>query len=172
MNIRSGSPYPFKFRENLTHRMIELSAIHTKSATLAYRREFDIGRPEALIINMVGHYGMLMAADIANISSFDKALVARAIQKLIDKRLLKSDVDDSDRRKHNLLLTGAGLKIFEQNQCSGRQRYEAWIDGLSDADLSALDKLITKLTDNAEEEYRREVERGEKRIATKKAQAK
>lgn len=149
----SDAPFDgsYKYRDNSPHYIQALNALYTQAATVAYRNSYKIGRPEGLIINMIGNYGPLKATDIARIASFDKALITRAIQKLVSKEHITYITDEIDKRQKNITLTKTGISIFERNSAAGKERFSGWMKDISIEDQITLKKILQKLTANAEE---------------------
>lgn len=144
----------YKFRENTPHRVIELSNLYSQASTIQYRRDFNIGRPEALIINTVGAYGPQTAAAISRMTAFDKALISRGIGSLQKKGFVHYEDDGADKRQKIVALSAEGEQAFKINQNASRERYECWMEEISEEEIDAFEKILNKLKMNAESRLR------------------
>jgi DNA-binding MarR family transcriptional regulator len=114
----------------------------------AYKERYGMLRTEWRVLFHLGIYGRMRAQDIVARASIHKTKVSRAVQGLEDRRFLKREKDETDRRREHLELTPAGRRAYEDLYEVARQ-YEAELTrGLSAQDLSDLRRLLAQLEAN------------------------
>jgi DNA-binding MarR family transcriptional regulator len=78
-----------------------------------YKSRYGMLRAEWRVLFHLGIYGELTATEIGERAKMHKTKISRAVQKLSDRRLLKRQRDEIDRRAERLTLTAAGLAVYE-----------------------------------------------------------
>lgn len=86
--------------------------------------------------------------DLVTHSGRDKAQVARLIKDLEEKGLIVRTPDPADRRVQRLTPTPAGQEAAARLACIKRVVTARMLDGLSDADLADLSRLIAAMREN------------------------
>jgi DNA-binding MarR family transcriptional regulator len=77
-----------------------------------YESRHDLSMPAWRSLAVIARYQPLTASRLATLTSSDAFKVARAIELLVRRGLIRRDVDKSDRRRASLRLTAAGRKIY------------------------------------------------------------
>jgi len=77
-----------------------------------YKRKYGITRPEWRVLFNVGQYGPITPVDLSARSFLHKTEISRAAVKLEERHWLKRIDDPKDRRSHQLALTPAGKRAF------------------------------------------------------------
>lgn len=106
---------------------------------------YGLVRPEFVALYAVGLKEGVAAKNIVSSSGLPKNTLSRAIQKLLQRRLLKRDTDRDDLRSFVLHLTSAGRAIFEETMPLMIRQQTAMLSGLSDAEQRQLCELMDKL---------------------------
>jgi DNA-binding MarR family transcriptional regulator len=97
------------------------------------------------VLLIVTRYGSLTAKDISHGATMDKAWVSRAVATLLQRRLLKRERDDADRRKQILSPTTAGKALYNKIRPIARKRQARILGSLDHEELEALDRILIKL---------------------------
>lgn len=113
-----------------------------------YRRiekEHGVPRPEFVVLYSLGLSDGLTASAICNSSGFPKNTISRAIQKLIDKNIIRREIDQTDLRSFVLYITGEGKRIVDQAMQPMVERETAMVSSLTPAEQLMLSELLAKL---------------------------
>ncbi len=78
-----------------------------------YASRHDLTMPAWRSLAVIARYQPLTATQLAKLTSSDAFKVARAIELLVRRGLIRRDVDKADRRRASLRLTAAGRKIYD-----------------------------------------------------------
>lgn len=128
--------------EFLPYRLNVLAQIVAEGLEREYYKAFGIAIPEWRILAALGEHREMTARDIGLHSRMHKTKVSRAVAHLVDRGLLDRRANETDRREAFLKLSPAGRSIYEAIIPMARA-YEARLtDGLSAADLSAVDRVL------------------------------
>ena len=77
-----------------------------------YASRYDLTMPAWRSLAVIARYQPLTAKQLAMLTSSDAFKVARAIELLVRRGLIRRDVDKTDRRRASLRLTAQGRKIY------------------------------------------------------------
>lgn len=78
-----------------------------------YKSRYGMLRTEWRVLFHLGLYGRMRAQDIVARASIHKTKVSRAVQALEERRFLKREQDQEDRRREHLELTKIGRRAYE-----------------------------------------------------------
>jgi DNA-binding MarR family transcriptional regulator len=106
---------------------------------------YGLVRPEFVALYAVGLKEGVAAKNIVSSSGLPKNTLSRAIQKLLQRRLLKRETDRDDLRSFVLHLTSAGRSIFEETMPLMVRQQTTMLSGLTDAEQRQLCELMDKL---------------------------
>ncbi len=106
---------------------------------------YGLVRPEFVALYAVGLREGVAAKNIVASSGLPKNTLSRAVQKLLQRRLLKRETDASDLRSYVLHLTAAGRKIFNETMPLMVQHQTAMLDCLAEDEQRQLCALMDKL---------------------------
>jgi DNA-binding MarR family transcriptional regulator len=138
--------------EFLPYRFNRLAETLSRNASIAYKTEYGLSRPEWRTFALLGQKGTMTATEISYYSTMHKTKVSRAIYALEQKRWLVREVDENDRRLERITLTKQGQKAYEnlvpkmqrieQEMISrlGKENSEALFKGLAALEELYLDK--------------------------------
>lgn len=79
-----------------------------------YTEKFGISIPEWRTVAVLGEEPGLTSTQIAKRVAMDKVAVTRAVQNLIEKRLVRRSSSQVDGRVSHLNLTKSGIKIYDE----------------------------------------------------------
>ncbi|MBD8653096.1 MarR family transcriptional regulator [Rhizobium sp. CFBP 13726] len=108
-------------------------------------KEHGLARPEFVVIYSLGLSDGLTASAICNSSGFPKNTISRAIQKLIDKNIVRREIDQADLRSFVLYITEEGRRIVDQAMQPMVERERAMISSLTPAEQLMLSELLAKV---------------------------
>lgn len=134
----------------LPYRLSVLSNTISKSIARLYADRFGITIPEWRIIAVLARFGPGSAADICGTTAMDKVQVSRALQRLTDAKLASRTIDKADRRRAVVDLTAKGRAVYDEIVPLALSREAVLLDGLSTAERSQLDTILTKLAIRAD----------------------
>jgi DNA-binding MarR family transcriptional regulator len=108
-------------------------------------KEHGLPRPEFVVLYSLGLSNGLTASAICNSSGFPKNTISRAIQKLIDKKIIRREVDQADLRSFVLHITDEGKRIVDQAMQPMVERENTMVSRLTPAEKLMLSELLAKV---------------------------
>lgn len=112
-------------------------------------KEFGLPRPEFVVLYSLGLADGLTASAICISSGFPKNTISRAIQKLIDKDIIRREVDPADLRSFVLYITDEGKRIVEAAMQMMVERERTMLSALTPAEMLMLSELLAKVVVNS-----------------------
>ncbi|BCB21822.1 MarR family winged helix-turn-helix transcriptional regulator [Bosea sp. ANAM02] len=106
---------------------------------------YGLVRPEFVALYAVGLREGVAAKNIVASSGLPKNTLSRAVQKLLQRRLLKRETDPDDLRSYVLHLTPAGRKIFDETMVPMLEHQTTMLAALSEGEQRQLCALMDKL---------------------------
>jgi len=107
--------------------------------------EFGLQRVEFVVLYSLALKNGVTASAICNSSGFPRNTISRAIQKLIDKNIIRREVDSNDLRSFVLYLTDEGRRIVDEAMQPMQEREQIMLSGLSPAEKLMLSELLAKV---------------------------
>lgn len=111
--------------------------------------EFGLQRVEFVVLYSLSLKNGVTASAICNSSGFPRNTISRAIQKLIDKNIVRREVDPGDLRSFVLHLTDEGKRIVDAAMRPMQEREQMMLAGLSPAEQLMLSELLAKVVANS-----------------------
>jgi len=133
----------------MPYRLAVLATLVSDSFSTTYGDRFGLTIPQWRVMAAVGHSPGSSASKICTYANLDKVQVSRAVAELVQRGLVRRDIDETDRRNMMLSFTAKGWRIYEDIVPVAREYEKRLLDGLSDTERSELDRLITKLAERA-----------------------
>ncbi len=121
----------------------------SRGAALRYRRQFGVSLMEWRTLALLGAHQPLSLNELARHAGLDKSQMSRVVAGLVERALVLRGIDSADGRGVRLTLTGEGVTLYEGLIASANQRNAAFSAALSEAELLALDSVLTRLADKA-----------------------
>ena len=115
----------------------------------AYEREFGLSIPQWRVIAVLARYPDLSAIEVAERTAMDKVAVSRAVQSLIDAKRVLRAFDKGDRRRSILRLSAAGQAVYTRVAPMALRYEQELLSALNPADQRTLDRLLTRLMEQA-----------------------
>jgi DNA-binding MarR family transcriptional regulator len=98
----------------LPYRLNRAAAVSSKQFSIIYHNEFNLTVPEWRILATLGQLGSATAKEIGRHSAMHKTKVSRAVASLQQRRWVKREQDEFDRRTEHLSLTASGKAAFHR----------------------------------------------------------
>lgn len=116
------------------------------SASLGKKyRDLGITIPEWRLIAHLAEVGLCSSGEICVRTSMDKAMVNRAVTRLVAAGLVLAGTSGQDRRVNVLKLTPRGQKIYERIVPLALDHEKSLLDPLSATELKELVRMLGKL---------------------------
>lgn len=144
-----GDGAAFALEQFLPYRLSVLTNTMSRAFARTYGKRFGLSIPEWRVMAVLGRFAPLSANQLAERTAMDKVRVSRAVARLMKLGLVDRAVDSGDRRRSALKLSRAGKRMHEGIVPLARRFETAWMASLSDEDRALLDRLMTRLMDNA-----------------------
>ena len=114
-----------------------------------YTSRHDLTMPAWRSLAVIARYQPLTATQLAKLTSSDAFKVARAIELLVRRGLIRRDVNKEDRRRASLSLTTEGRRVYKDIEKFSIRVERELIAGLEGCEhtmlLQSLDKLDRQL---------------------------
>ncbi len=108
-------------------------------------KQFGMQRAEFVVIYALGLKDGLTASAVCSSSGFPKNTISRAIQKLLDKEIVRREVDPADLRSFVLYLTDEGRRIVDECMQPQVDRERVMLANLTAAEQLMLSELLAKV---------------------------
>lgn len=110
-----------------------------------YKDRYGMLRTEWRVLFHLGRYGEMTAKQICEQAVIHKTKVSRAVTALEDKRFLKRETDEEDRRFEKLTLTKAGQTVFD-DLAQAATRYDQTMEDILGSDnMDTLKSMLCQL---------------------------
>jgi len=130
----------------ITSWMNQLSHALRRTLTLSYAEPFGVSVAEWRMLAFIAHEGRLSFAQLARLSSTDKALVSRTLKLLEQRGLVQLQASGRGRASKLLCrLSPAGLDLHDQMIRVARERQAAMLRVLSPTERQGLYEALNKL---------------------------
>ncbi|KND59643.1 Transcriptional regulator, MarR family [Candidatus Burkholderia verschuerenii] len=108
-------------------------------------QEFDVGRDEFNVLSCLASYGSMVARTICDVTGRPKNSISRAVNRLVERKMLKRKTNVNDRRESLLILNEAGLRLYERVLPLAVNRQQLMLESLSKEERESLDFILNKL---------------------------
>lgn len=142
---------PLKLETFLPYRLSLLSNTISGAIAAVYQDKFGISMPEWRIMMILAEYPGSSADEVCRRTRIEKSVVSRAVTRLMERRLVTRDVDESDRRRSVLQLTGTGESVYAEVMPIAIRYEQSLLSALSAPERRELDRLVGKLLRGAED---------------------
>lgn len=126
------------------------SGFYIMPAFAQIQRQSGLLRDENNILFCLSHYGPLTARSICQVFGRPKNSISRAVERLLERALIRSAPIAADRRHSLLSLQPAGRELVARSTALFRTRQERMLQALSATERVALDQILGKLMADAE----------------------
>ena len=133
----------------LPYRLSLLSNLISGAIAAVYGDKFAISMPEWRIMMILAEYPDISADEVCRRTKIEKSVVSRAVARLLGRHLINRDVDDKDRRRSILRLSGTGLSVYDEVMPIARDYEAELLADLTAEELEYFNKMIDRLMDKA-----------------------
>lgn len=134
----------------LPYRLSVLANTVSRAIARLYADRFGITIPEWRVLAILGDSGPASSAGIRARTAMDKVQVSRAIQRLVDARLVSRRADPADRRRATVAMTARGTAVYREIVPLALSREAILLDGFSAEERAQLDRLLDRLGERAD----------------------
>lgn len=139
----------FALERFLPYRLSVLTNTMSRAFARMYGERFGLSIPEWRVMAVLGRFAPLSANEVAERTAMDKVRVSRAVARLLQTNLIDRATDATDRRRSALRLSRTGRRMHDAIVPMAREFEAAFLEGLTPAERETLDRLVTKLMDQA-----------------------
>lgn len=111
--------------------------------SMLLRQEFNLGTNDWRVISALANTPGSSATDVSEYLAMNKAVVSKAVNTLLDRRLIA--VSDGPRGSRHLYLTPEGADMHDKMMPISMSGEEIILSRLSDREQAQLRKLLTKM---------------------------
>lgn len=138
-SILRSNPTPFAYRISYVANLFAGSVYRELAA------RHQVARSEFVVVFCLRNLGELMAQDIAQITGRPKNSISRAVNALLQRKLIARQVDPADARRAPLSLTRQGVALYDAALPLFKEREQAMLAPLTTRERETLDRLLAKL---------------------------
>ncbi len=110
-----------------------------------YQTKYGLNIPQWRILANLAQYGQSNAKDLCTQANMDKSTVSRAVKVLIDKGLVKSELNAQDKRAALLVLSKVGQSLYEQIAPDALNWEKQLLSTLTNEEYEVLVSIFEKL---------------------------
>ena len=133
----------------LPYRLSVLANTVSRGIARLYADRFGITIPEWRVLATLGDSGPASSAAIRARTAMDKVQLSRAIQRLVDARLVSRRADPADRRRATVAMTAKGIGVYREIVPLALSREAILLDGFSPGERDQLNRLLDRLAARA-----------------------
>lgn len=128
-----------------------LAAVHVLSSRISrafdarLAAHFDLSPPEWRVLLTLVQRPRVSANEIAALWAMEKMAVSRAVRRLERLGRVRRRIDRADRRRHALILTPEGRRLYRRILPMANERYREITAVLSRAERATLRRSLAKL---------------------------
>ena len=110
-----------------------------------YQTKYGLNIPQWRILANLAQYGQSNAKDLCTQANMDKSTVSRAVKVLIDKGLVRSELNKQDKRAALLVLSKAGQSLYENIAPDALNWEKQLLSTLTNEEYEVLVSIFEKL---------------------------
>ncbi len=118
-----------------------------------YSDKFALSITEWRIMAVLGEYPDVSADEVSLKTQIEKSILSRAINKLVQRKLLQREFDPLDRRRSMLRLTATGLSVYDEVVPVSYDYEKALVSCFTDAEREQFSEFIDRLYQHAESPF-------------------
>lgn len=141
----SAPETPFDLNRFLPYRLNRLADQVSEQLAHLYESSYSLTIAQWRVLAWLNQCEVLTARQIRDATRMDKARVSRAVQSLVERKLISRSPDQQDQRAHHLRLTEAGRALLDQLLPQAQAWEAAVLASLSVTERDALMKAMTRL---------------------------
>ena len=154
MTKKSLQPHKIlQLERYLPYRLSILSNRISALISEIYSDKFALSITEWRIMAVLGEYPDVSADEVSLKTQIEKSILSRAINKLVQRKLLQREFDPLDRRRSMLRLTATGLSVYDEVVPVSYDYEKALVSCLTDAEREQFSEFIDRLYQHAESPF-------------------
>jgi DNA-binding MarR family transcriptional regulator len=143
------TPSALRLEKFLPYRLSVLSNTVSRALAEAYADRYGLSINEWRVMAILGRFPGSSAAEVADRAAMDKVAVSRAVSRLLAAGRIRRRTAAEDRRRSVLVLSSAGQRIHGRLTPVLLDYEDALVAALSPTERAQLDRILTRLTDEA-----------------------
>ena len=154
MTKKSLQPHKIlQLERYLPYRLSILSNRISALISEIYSDKFALSIIEWRIMAVLGEYPDVSADEVSLKTQIEKSILSRAINKLVQRKLLQREFDPLDRRRSMLRLTATGLSVYDEVVPVSYDYEKALVSRFTDAEREQFSEFIDRLYQHAESPF-------------------
>ena len=154
MTKKSLQPHKIlQLERYLQYRLSILSNRISALISEIYSDKFALSITEWRIMAVLGEYPDVSADEVSLKTQIEKSILSRAINKLVQRKLLQREFDPLDRRRSMLRLTATGLSVYDEVVPVSYDYEKALVSCFTDAEREQFSEFIDRLYQHAESPF-------------------
>ena len=154
MTKKSLQPHKIlQLERYLPYRLSILSNRISALISEIYSDKFALSITEWRIMAVLGEYHDVSADEVSLKTQIEKSILSRAINKLVQRKLLQREFDPLDRRRSMLRLTATGLSVYDEVVPVSYDYEKALVSCFTDAEREQFSEFIDRLYQHAESPF-------------------
>ncbi|KRP19497.1 MAG: MarR family winged helix-turn-helix transcriptional regulator [Porticoccaceae bacterium] len=154
MTKKSLQPHKIlQLERYLPYRLSILSNRISALISEIYSDKFALSITEWRIMAVLGEYPDVSADEVSLKTQIEKSILSRAINKLVQRKLLQREFDPLDRRRSMLRLTATGLSVYDEVVPVSYDYEKALVSCFTDAEREQFSEFIDRLYQHAESPF-------------------
>ncbi len=154
MTKKSLQPHKIlRLERYLPYRLSILSNRISALISEIYSDKFALSITEWRIMAVLGEYPDVSADEVSLKTQIEKSILSRAINKLVQRKLLQREFDPLDRRRSMLRLTATGLSVYDEVVPVSYDYEKALVSCFTDAEREQFSEFIDRLYQHAESPF-------------------
>jgi len=149
-NNSQSSPEILQLERYLPYRLSILSNRISALISETYSDKFALSITEWRIMAVLGEYPGVSADEVSLKTQIEKSILSRAINKLLQRKLLEREFDPSDKRRSMLRLTKTGLSVYDELVPMSYDYEQALLTCFTEGEREQFSELIDRLYAHAE----------------------
>ncbi|MCJ8300044.1 MAG: MarR family transcriptional regulator [Pseudomonadales bacterium] len=115
-----------------------------------YQDKFALSITQWRIMAILGEYPDSSADEVSNKTQIEKSILSRAINKLLQRHLIKRVFSESDKRRSMLSLTDTGMAVYNEVVPLSYQYEQQLLDCFNPEERQQFNLLLEKLYQHTE----------------------
>lgn len=129
----------------LPYRLSTLSNKVSRIIAQSYHDKFGLSVTDWRIMAVLGEYPGVSADEVSEKTQIEKSMLSRAVNKLLQRKLIKREFDSKDRRRSILTLTDTGLSVYDDIVPISYEYEQQLLQCLNTQEQALLSELIDRL---------------------------
>ncbi|MBH0067039.1 MarR family winged helix-turn-helix transcriptional regulator [Pseudoalteromonas sp. NZS100] len=129
----------------LPYQLTNIATHVSKDFAEVYQTKYGLNIPQWRILANLAQYGQSNAKDLCTQANMDKSTVSRAVKVLIDRGLVRSELNKQDKRAALLVLSQAGQSLYEQITPDALNWEKQLLSTLTNEEYEVLVSILEKL---------------------------